>query len=373
MISSRNTGMVGDTGTTLQHLRERLADDLTGELFGVGPLFNIYLNELDPAPSNEVSIRERCRELVRAADIVLVLYDGRAGWSPADTIGICHVELAEAMRVSARKTRVVELPLAELPPPGAERQRDEAFRRAYEQLRPWSVRGAQTIDEIVRACQEALVAAVQRMAHADARSGWRGVSDSGEALDWTRMNYRDRAAEMVAAMKAALQRARAVPPKLPKNLSPLLGGERTLVLTVEGTRILMHCHAIPAAMTVAAAREMVGQPFLVDHLSAPLLKNGIVGPVHLIACARGVSEAQAIRQLGFPDATIVSSTFGVYVADPIQKVQLVLLDNCRDETSTSGKIEDLLEWLSRTGEAARLQARAESRAKIVTAIAAQAP
>jgi hypothetical protein len=58
------------------------------------------------------------------------------------------------------------------------------------------------------------------------------------------------------------------------------------------------------------------------------------GPVHLIACQRSVTESQALRQLGFPDVTVVSPPFGVYVVDEVQKVQLIFLANCRDPTST---------------------------------------
>jgi len=372
MISSRNTGTVGSMSLTLAELRERLAGELEGELFGVRPLFEVYLNELEAAPSSEEDIRERCRQRVRESDIVLVLFDGRAGWSPQDTIGICHVEFAEAMAISPRKTRVIELPLAKLPARGAERERDEAFRAHYARLRPWAAVNLQTPDEIVRACQDALFAAVVQMAHADARGTLaRGARDSGDALDWTRMNYQQRAGEMIATIQRALRRAGAGAVSAPASLDPNVLTERFLALPLGANHLLVHCHAIPAAMTVATAREMVGQPFLSDHLAVPLLQQRIVGPVHLIACARGVSEAQAIRQLGFPDATIVASSFGVYVADEVQKAQLVFLDNCRDETSTIGKVEDFLDWLERTGEAERLQARASSRGKIVRVIEAE--
>jgi ABC-type dipeptide/oligopeptide/nickel transport system ATPase component len=63
-------------------------------------------------------------------------------------------------------------------------------------------------------------------------------------------------------------------------------------------------------------------------------KLGIVGESGLIACHKTVTEAQALRLLGFPDATVVSAPFGVYVADDVQKIQMILIANCRDETTT---------------------------------------
>jgi len=58
------------------------------------------------------------------------------------------------------------------------------------------------------------------------------------------------------------------------------------------------------------------------------------GPVHLIACHKSVTEAQARTMLGFPNATVVSAPFGIYVVDPVQSIQLILVAQCRDETST---------------------------------------
>lgn len=128
-------------------------------------------------------------------------------------------------------------------------------------------------------------------------------------------------------------------------------------------------NAIPAAFTVAAAREMVGQPFLRDDEFSPKLEaRGSFGPVHMIACHRTVTEAQAIRLLGFPDATVVAAPFGVYVADDIQKIQMILLANCRDETTTRHAAQRLFDWLDQTGEADRLAGRAQSRTNIIKAI-----
>src|SRR5262249_59155534 len=36
--------------------------------------------------------------------------------------------------------------------------------------------------------------------------------------------------------------------------------------------------------------------------------------------------------------------------DPIQKIQLVLLSNCRDATSTRFAVQRLFDWLDRSGE-----------------------
>ena len=115
----------------------------------------------------------------------------------------------------------------------------------------------------------------------------------------------------------------------------------------------------------------MGQPFLKDHEVASQLNSNFGGPVHVIACHKNVTEAQAMSLLGFPDATIVGGAFGIYVADNIQKIQLCFITHCRDAASTRHGLQKLFEWLARTGEDRLLAGRAVSRAKILAAIAGE--
>jgi hypothetical protein len=117
---------------------------------------------------------------------------------------------------------------------------------------------------------------------------------------------------------------------------------------------------------------MVGQPFLRDHEAFPVLSaQKAAGPVHLIACHKTATEAQAVRLLGFPDATVVAAPYGVYVADDVQKIQMILIANCRDETTTRHGVQRFFDWLEQTGEADRLAQRAQSRTNIIKAISAE--
>jgi hypothetical protein len=123
-------------------------------------------------------------------------------------------------------------------------------------------------------------------------------------------------------------------------------------------------------MNIAEARELMGRPHLSDHTASRALANARrAGPIHIVGCHRGVTEAQAISVLGFPDAVTVKSGFGVYVADNVQKVQLIFLDNCRDNAATRHMTQLVFDWLDHSGEAAELVQRAKSRRKIVRTIA----
>jgi hypothetical protein len=195
-----------------------------------------------------------------------------------------------------------------------------------------------------------------------ARAARRPRFDGGEALDWSRLDFRARQTAIETTLRNALL-AR----------SGAQGARAGISVPVDGKQVLFLAHGIPAALSVAPARELVGQPFLLDHRVADLLEKRRVGPVHIIGCHRSVTESQAARILGFPDATTVSPAFGVFVADSVQKIQLLFIANCRDESMTRLGLQRVFEWLEQTGEDSRLAERASARARIVRAIANESP
>jgi len=67
----------------------------------------------------------------------------------------------------------------------------------------------------------------------------------------------------------------------------------------------------------------------------------------------------------------VTPPFGVYVADNVQKIQLVLLANCRDESTTRYAAQGFFTWVQQSGEQSFLAERACGRKAIVAEIATQ--
>ena len=184
----------------------------------------------------------------------------------------------------------------------------------------------------------------------------------GEALDWSRLAYAERKAKMEEACIAAL---------MDRALEMSATGDgRHATLQVAGIDTLFCVHAIPAATSLAAAREMVGKPFFADHLHLRAPKGN--GPVHVIACHRNATEKQATDLLGFPDATVVSTSFGIYLVDPVQRIQLVMLANCRDKTTTRYAVQRLFDWLDRSSQDEALATHAKARGRIVRAIQKEA-
>jgi len=364
MISSRCNDQIDYQGTQqdLSEVRKQLQIEINDfQLFG-NTAFDCWINEgpdTPPAPGSETSW-EHCLNQVNDSNILIVLYNGNAGWCKSSGgIGICHAELAKGMNTGAAKVYLIKLPT--IPPPAdpIEQQRNKDFKDYLD--RKDLFRGgltASTGEEVIEIAKNTLREATIDMVKLGVREARKGKYDTGDALDWTRLSFIDRKTEIEKILSICIGGTQPDPNDL-----------RNKVININtNNKVLVRCHGIPAAMTISAARELVGQPFLKDHELADQLGRFINGPVHLIGCHRNVTENQALNVLGFPDATVVDTIFGIYIADNIQKIQLVFLSNCRDVTSTKHAVQRFLDWLDSSGEAQFLVDRAKSRKAIVKAI-----
>jgi hypothetical protein len=355
MVSSRCSDPVpaASGGTVpMSELRRRIKDALQAATFLGWAPFEVWINEDEPPAEGTRDAWDHCLDQAARADVLVALVNGDAGWSAGDEgVGICHAELQRALDSAPAKVRVVRVPGE--PPAGARHAR---FADWLGRQRLWSATAADD-EEAIAAVRAAAVDALGGLAQAGTREVRRGRWHSGDALAWTRLDFAARAAEMERAVRAAVVRRAG-------------SAERgdALVADFRGRAVLLRVGSVPGPMSVAAARERLGQPFLRDHELAPLLRD-CAGPVHLIACQRAATEAQAARVLGFPDATLVAAPFGVYVADDVYDVQMLFLADCRDETSTWIAVQRAFEWLDSSGESDLLVARAEKRARIVAAVA----
>ncbi|HUX85999.1 MAG TPA: hypothetical protein VMW65_03270, partial [Chloroflexota bacterium] len=302
-------------------------------------------------------------EQIDDADVVLVLFNGHSGSrSENSDIGVCHDELQQA--VHRGRSRIIQINLPDLSrASGDEKRYDDEFKAYAKSLNLWH-KTAKSADEAIDLSKQAIRSVVMRMITRGVGEARRERYDIGDALDWTLMTYQDRKAAMERAIVSILV-------SLGGKTAQLPGPEQKngIIKDLGDKPILIVPHGVPAAMSESTAREMVGQPFLRDHdFSQSMEKSGAVGPVHFIACNQGITEAQARRQLGFPDATILSTSFGIYVADNIQKIQILFLKNCRDRSCVQQALRKALDWLMESGEGVRLGERAEARSQIVAVI-----
>lgn len=360
MLSSRCNDLFPEKSSTkLSDIRRRLKEEIEAQKVLGRSIFDVWINEDAPPADATLDSWEACLQAVRDCDVLIVLSNGNAGWAKTGgDIGICHAEYAEGLALARGKVRLIALPWVPLAK-GDQGARDKRFRD--ELTRQTAFRGGEvsTIEDLRKRVFEALADALIVLTQRGVKSSASSRFGMGQALDWTRLDFSTRKREIEQVVRDAL----ASQPK-----ARTLGDD--VVLPLGGKDIGVVVHAIPAAFTVAAAREMVGRPFLRDHERTDLLKTA-QGPLHLIACHRGATETQARALLGFPDAIVVSDLFGIYVADEVQKVQFAFLANCRDDAQTRHTLQRFLEWLEQSDEAQRLAARAQSRANIVRAVAAE--
>lgn len=362
MISSKcKSHFPQSTGRELSKIREDLKKEIEGIKVGGHPIFEVWINEAEPPQGGKWDSWDVCLQAVRDSDILLVVSNGEAGWaSNEEEIGICHAELSAGLSVAPGKVRLIKLPDVDIRDDVAS-ARNKRFQEYVQKQSLFRGGDIETEDELKKRVHEALADAVIALAQAGSADSARGKYHSGAALDWTRLSLAARRSQMVSVAKKALG---ATDARLKAN--------EPIVVELADSKLLVEVHAIPAALSVGAAREPVGQPFLRDHQLARHLtgKGGVAGPVHIIACNKAATEGQAMKLLGFPDATVVSAPFGIFVADPVQMVQFAFIRDCRDESTTRHGVQRFLEWLTQTGEDRNVARRAGHRARIVCAIAA---
>lgn len=359
MISSRcDTTFPDRTGETLTDIRVRLAKRIEGmKPFG-RQLFEVWINERGlPAGMTEDSWEE-CLKAVRDCDIFIAISTGEAGWaSTGGDIGICHAELMEAMATGQEKVRVIPLKVKLEKQKENDLIRNERFTRYVDTLSAFRGGSIKTVVDLEARVMEAIHATIVALTQNGGKAAASGRFDRGQALDWSRLDYRDRKKRMEEVVTSALS-----------ERDGARVASDSVILPIADKDVAFWVHAIPAAFNVAPARELVGRPFLQDHERVSEIK-GAGGPVHIIACHRSATETQAISLLGFSDATIVRTRFGIYVSDPVQKIQFIFLADCRDETHTRHALQRFFAWLEQTDEAKILSERASSRQRIVQIIA----
>lgn len=402
-------------GAPLSNHREAIKARIEGITIADEPVFSVFLNEETPGEDLAQTWRTRCLSRVRRASIVLVLFNGCAGTADAGTNGICHDEFLVAAHTSPDTMRMIQLG-EDLPALGhgadgakadrkAARERDARFRKDIGRY----LRGRVALDgeTLLTKVEEELRDALTSLARLGELRARTNPFHSGPALDWRRMPYEERAGAMratvadflekqllaagapsidSAALVAVAQRvgltARVAPlpadaPPAPVNRPEADDSDEPETLSVDTVAgfALFVCGAVPDLFGVAAAREMLGQPFTQDvGLMVAAQKSeswgdDVFGPVHLVACHQGVTQTQAQKVLGRTDVIVVPAPFGVFAADPQSRVQMAFLSQCRDDGATRDRCRQLFEWLGESGEGLDVIARGRTRRSLLAMMA----
>jgi hypothetical protein len=362
MISSRCKDMIELRKKQVEFsvLRKKiktLIEDI--QPFG-SPFFECWINESSPPIEGTKTSWEACLQQVRRANILIVLFNGNPGWTAEpDGVGICHAELREGLSCGAAKVFCIELPLSATPQSKDDESRYARFREYFSEQNLF-VAKAQNGNDVLKFIPTILHEALAELVTLGGYEARKGNFTFGDALDWSHLDFEARKKAMEDVVRYALEGRG----KINGDLAYIPIGKEKLLFII---------HAIPAAITNAAARELVGRPFHHDYLFAQKIGEDNGGPVNLFACHRGVTENQAAALLGQPDVVTVDTSFGVLAVDHASKVQCIFLRNCRDDVSTRLAIQKMFDWLRRSGEDQLLVKRGFSRARIVRIIAKENP
>jgi hypothetical protein len=372
MISSQCKDKFLDSeGESLSDIRMQIAQDIKQFNLSGTELYDVWINET-ATENAENNAFEKCVSEAKKCDIFVALYTADPGsCAIGSEVGICQQELEAAYTQAPGKVYIIDIKGKTLPETKelteveTKHRKDlaEKFTTYVDNLKKFHMLEIKTKEDLINAVKNIIAEATIDLVKRGVTEASRGQYHLGAPLNWTRLTYSDRAIKMREATIAALT-ANGVSNETANEIA---------VRKILDKEILFVVGAIPDAVSLAAAREMVGQPHLQDHNLCDQLAGpeGPVGPVHMIACHKTVTENQARTILGFPDATVVTGPFGIYVADAVQGIQLVLLSNCRHETNTRNQVGNFLNWLGESEQDQALVDFAVKRKAVVKVLASK--
>jgi hypothetical protein len=139
--------------------------------------------------------------------------------------------------------------------------------------------------------------------------------------------------------------------------------DMTLELDGEAHTLPVLLSACPDRFSYADAARYVGYPFrtCVESWDEPL------GPLHIVAVFRTVTDTQVRRHLGNPDIHVFKESWGFYAADPERFIQIAYLVGCSSPRRMVGKVREFLVWLDEYEQLDELLERARIRGKVLAA------
>ncbi len=360
MISSRCKTKIKDVNgeVSLSDIRKEVKQLLEAAKLFDKEVFDVWISEEPYEVSALESSWDACMSQVEKSDLLVCIYTGEAGWTKdKGDIGICHAELESGFNAEPSKVYLINASNALSPKPNTS-QADKYFQQYVTNLNRFYSK-ADNKNEIIKSIKKIAVEGIVALAKMGKREARKGKYNYGDALNWARLNFDERTTAIIETIKKQLELS-----------GHVVTDDGALIKQVKKKHLLV-IHGCPSGMSVASAREIVGRPFLCDHIYIKKQSGRVNGPVHLIGVHKNVTEQQALSVLGHPDAVVVEGAFGIYIADKVQNIQIVFLSNCRDVSSTKHNVQRFISWLDESGENNDFYEKSEKRRKIIDVIIKQ--
>ena len=207
MISSRCDDKVPpkSSGQPLSDIRRELKSEIEGaEVFG-RKVFEVWINEETPPQGGTWDSWDVCLQAVKDCDILIAIANGNAGWAKdGGDIGICHAELMTGLSQAPGKVRLIALKNIEITktPEGLRNKRFQEYVATQSLFRGGTVSTAEALKTRVK---QALGDALVGLAQSGVLESSKGRFHSGQALDWTRLDFRSRRDEMRRVLHDAIR------------------------------------------------------------------------------------------------------------------------------------------------------------------------
>ncbi len=364
MISSRCSDLikVGKSEISFTDLRDYTLEELEKEKFLGHDIFDVVISEKIIEPADDTSW-SKCLKEIKDSDIVLVWFTGHEGYKDkGKTIGICYAEFIEASQSNPSKVFLLDFrKLNLLYSDKTEIKKDVKDKsdfaldvvRRDKWIQKVELSKVTSIDELKREAlqksKDIIRAGITDFVLSGSSNLRQANHQFGEGLQWAKLNYRFR----LEAIKHYVQKA-----------------VNNFLAQPDFKPIMNSCivHALPDAMSITEARELVGRPYLKDLEYLTSLKSG---PIHIIGVYKNATEGQLRDIIGHQDVAIIQENFGFYVWDLVNHIQLVYLTNCRDPELTLLKTQEYFTWLRIHDETKYVVDRAQRRIEILRIIESQ--
>lgn len=336
---------------TLRDLRQQIKKEFEAIEFLGERIFSIVVNESSFSSNFTKDAFETCLDNVRKSDIIIILYNGDAGYAQIEDsqgLGICHQEYLTALQYLPTATRGIDISsyFADVEYNDNQKLRNERFhddlQTGYHFIEQVSANTKEQINKEVSSLitgyiKTHLTSAIKAQKKLDATK-----TIFGKTLDWTKMTYNQRSKEMKYHAENAFS-------------------------TVFKKTICKY-HSIPDNMSVSDARNEMGRPFLYEHelVDEAPHKSGVV---HFVSIYGACTATQIKSLIGFPDITIIKSTFGFYCWVQSTQIQFFFITKCINPYLFQTRKTQILNWLNSTKEDENIIKRAKARFNILKAIA----
>jgi len=336
---------------SLKDLRQWLREQLETEAFLGEQMLDIIINETDFNSTIAKSAFVNCMDVMRSSNIIVIMYNGEAGWAVSDsdsTNGMCHEEFLVAVNDFSDMTFAMDLTsLFTLPKTGAAKDRNEAFKKNVEDTYGHMEKiEATTIEElktiVLRQIKKYILTAIEK-SFATQKSLVAGSTIFGDTLDWSKSSYSERQDD------------------LEKIITRIFGSLPPFADVIKAY------HGIPDNMSVAEARSMIGRPFIheQDLIVGAEEKSGVI---HFVGVYGNATEIQVKSLVGYPDLTVIKTPFGFYLWEKNVHIQMFFLKNCINPQTVKTRLSEVTNWLLASREQSRIIARANARFSILDAI-----